>query len=512
MSTVTVAEVMTSPGLTAVEDESLASAAARMTEARVGSVVVVEGNRTIGILTERDLLRAAGSGANPATSAVGDWMTREPECVGPDTSADDAWTQLADRGYRHIPVVAGDEFKGIVSMRDLVSLAQLRPAGEPASSVPTGLKGVVAGETKLSDVRGDEGFYHYRQYSATELAEHKSFEEVWHLLFEGDLPTAEELAAFRAEIAAAQALPEGVSDVLERAAATTSPFVGLRTALSHVAGLRDMQPSLDVTGADLRGNAMALSAAVPVIIGALHRLRGGEQPLDPRADLSYAANFLYMLTGEVPDEMRARAIEQYFILAADHGFNASTFTGRVVTSTGSDLGSVVVSALGALSGPLHGGAIHRALEALDAIGSPERAADWVRTAADSGPIMGFGHAVYRTPDPRSEMLRTVAERLGGERVALAVDVKREIEATLAALKPGREPQANIEWFASVVMELCGIPRDMFTSTFAATRVVGWCAHALEQAADNRIIRPSGRYTGPPAPQPVPLAATSRSAD
>ena len=211
-----------------------------------------------------------------------------------------------------------------------------------------------------------------------------------------------------------------------------------------------------------------------------------------------------MLHGEPAPADHVRAIEQYLILALDHGFNASTFTARVVTSTGADLGSAIVAALGALSGPLHGGAIHRALETLDAIGTPERARPWVRDAVQRGEtIMGFGHPVYRTADPRSTMLRSVAERLGGDRVTLARRVELEVERTLEELKPGRELHTNIEWYAAVVLEACGLPRNLFTPTFAATRIVGWTAQAMEQAADNRIIRPSARYVGPPAPQPVP---------
>jgi citrate synthase len=177
-----------------------------------------------------------------------------------------------------------------------------------------------------------------------------------------------------------------------------------------------------------------------------------------------------------------------------------------VTSTGADLGAAVVAALGSLSGPLHGGAPSRALDTLDAIGTPDRTDAWVRDAVARGDrIMGFGHAVYRTADPRSVMLRAVAERFGGDRVEFAKQVERTVEATLAELKPGRELHTNVEFYAGIVMEQCGLPRDLFTPTFAASRVVGWCAHALEQHADNRIIRPSSRYIGPPPPQPVPAA-------
>jgi citrate synthase len=191
----------------------------------------------------------------------------------------------------------------------------------------------------------------------------------------------------------------------------------------------------------------------------------------------------------------------------DHGFNASTFTARVIASTGADVAAAVVGALGALSGPLHGGAPSRALEALDAIGTPERAEAWIRAAIGRGErIMGFGHAVYRTDDPRSLLLRQVAHELGGPRVELAMAVERLIVDTLAELKPGRHLYPNVELYAGVVMERCGLPPELFTPTFAVSRVVGWTAHVLEQAADRQIIRPSARYVGPPPPQPVPLLA------
>ena len=502
----TVTDVMTVPALTATPDEPLRDAANRMATARVGSVVVVEGDRPVGILTERDLLRATAAGAEPAVAKVLEWMTADPECVSPAATVDDAWKQLSDRGYRHIPVVAGERFRGIVSMRDLMVLAQLRPAAEEALA-SAGLKGVVVAETSLGDVRGDEGFYHYRQYAAPELARKKSFEEVWHLIFVGDLPDADQLRSFRAEVAAAQTLPPELATLLPSLAEATTPFVGVRTALSHLAGLLHLPPSLDADRSELRRHAMLMSAPVATIAAALHRLGTGLEPVAPDASLGFAANYLFMLSGVEPSAEHARAIEQYLILALDHGLNASTFTARVVTSTGSDLGSAVVAAIGALSGPLHGGAIDRALTALDEIGSADRAADWVADKVAQGPIMGFGHPVYRTPDPRSELLGSIASSIAGDRAAVAHEVKAEIERTLAALKPGRQPRANIEWFAAVVMEACGIPRDLFTPTFAVTRVIGWCAQALEQAADNRIIRPSARYVGPPAPCPVPAPSS-----
>jgi citrate synthase len=211
-----------------------------------------------------------------------------------------------------------------------------------------------------------------------------------------------------------------------------------------------------------------------------------------------------MMRGEVPSEVHVRALEQYLVLTIDHGFNASTFAARVITSTGADLGSAVVGALGALSGPLHGGAPSRALDMLDEIGTPARAEAWLRDAVESGKrLMGFGHRVYRTDDPRSVMLREVAERLDGERVEFAREVEVKAVEVLRELKPGRELYPNVEFYAGIVMDLIGMPRELFTPTFACSRVVGWCAHVMEQAADNRLIRPGARYVGPEPPQPVP---------
>jgi citrate synthase len=374
-----------------------------------------------------------------------------------------------------------------------------------STDAPRGLKGVVVADTALGDVRGLEGFYHYRQYSAPELAATRSFEDVWYLMFEGELPNASDRRRFLSEIAPLRELPRRLLDVLPVLASSGRvPLAGLRTALSQLAAIEDMPATYDADRATIRANGMRICAAVPVVIAALHRLSIGAEPIAPRADLAYAANYLYMIDGQEPDDARARAIEQYLILALDHGFNASTFTARIVTSTGADAGSAVVAALGALSGPLHGGAPSRALDTLDAIGTPDRTEAWVRDAVASGQrIMGFGHPVYRTADPRSVMLRAIAERFGGPLVEFAEQVEVTIERVLAELKPGRELHTNVEYYAGVVMELCGLPRSLFTPTFAASRVVGWCAQILEQSEDSAIIRPSARYVGPPAPQPVP---------
>jgi citrate synthase len=369
---------------------------------------------------------------------------------------------------------------------------------EPADAPVRGLKGVVVADTAIGDVRGAEGFYHYREHPAPDLAATRSFEEVWHLLFEGRLPDPAQLAAFRAETVPLRALPETLMAVLPALAGPgIAPLTALRTALSHLAALEHFAPTWDVTPELARRDALRVCATTPTLVAALHRAARGLAPIAPRDDLGLAANYLYMVDGVVPDAATARAIEQYLILTIDHGFNASTFTARVVTSTGADVGAAVVAALGALSGPLHGGAPSRALDTLDEIGDPANTEAWVRAAVGRGErIMGFGHAVYRTADPRSVMLRDVALGLGGPLVDFAVDVETTVERVLAELKPGRELHTNVELYAGVVMELCGLPRDLFTPTFAVSRMVGWCAHVLEQARDRAIIRPSARYVGP----------------
>ncbi|GGU21892.1 citrate synthase/methylcitrate synthase [Streptomyces violascens] len=375
------------------------------------------------------------------------------------------------------------------------------------AAVPRGLAGVVVTDTELGDVRGREGFYHYRQYSAVELAQSRSFEDVWHLMFHGELPDAAARAAFTARTAALRHLPDGVREALPgiaRTGALSGPLAGLRTALSLLGAAKGFRPVYDLDAAQRAEDALAACAAVPTLLTALHRLGQGLEPVEPRDDLPYAANYLYMLTGSQAEPERVRAVEQYLISTIDHGFNASTFTARVVASTGADVAASLVAAVGALSGPLHGGAPSRALDTLDAIGTPDRIDGWIRERVLAGDrIMGFGHPVYRTEDPRSRMLRGIAEGFGGPLVAFAVEVERQVEAILAELKPGRELHTNVEFYAGVVMELCGLPREMFTPTFCAARVVGWSANILEQSADSKIIRPAARYVGPPPPQPVP---------
>lgn len=502
-----VGDLMSHPAITAKPDETLAEAARHMRERGVGSLVVIDGTQPVGILTERDLLTAVATGEDLGRGCVEDFMTSPVETLEVDVEACDALNRLRDRGYRHIPVIAGGSLVGVVSMRDLMTVAQITPAPGGLIDVPPGLKGVAVTHTSIGCVRGLEGFYHYRQYSAIELAQQCSFEEVMYLLLHASLPTAAELEAFRREVRPLRDIPDEIREVLPaiaRASSDKEPLDGLRTAISLLASARGMRPVIDIDAKERRDDALSLACVTPTLLTALYRLRRGHSIVDPDPQLGTAENYLYMLHGQRPSSDRARAIECYMISTIDHGFNASTFTARVVTGTGANVGACVVAAIGALSGPWHGGSPSRALDTLDAIGTADRTEAWVRPRVASGEkIMGFGHPVYRTDDPRSLMLRDLAIELGGDTVDFARQVERRIVEVLAELKPGRTIFANVEFYAGVVMDLCGLPREMFSPTFTSSRVVGWCAHILEQAADNKIIRPSARYVGPLAPEPVP---------
>jgi citrate synthase len=467
---------------------------------------VTELGKVVGILTERDLLRAAAVAAGPEREHVGLWMTAHPDVLSPEEKVDAAWASLTAHHYRHLPVVEDDALVGVVSLRDLMGVARIRPSGETSGDVPAGLEGVVVAETTVGDVRGMEGFFHYRQYSAVDLAECRSLEDVWHLLFRGALPSAAESIAFSEEVRRRRTLPTGLRDMLPALSSQGEALAVLRSAVSVLGAELGWRPTHDITAAELYDQALGLCAVVPTILAAIYRLQDGREVVAPRDDLGFAANYLHMLSGQLPEKDLSRALEQYMILTIDHGFNASTFAGRVITSTGADLGAAIVGAIGALSGPLHGGAPSRVLDMLDEIGTPERAEAFIRPAIERGDrIMGFGHRVYKTDDPRSLLLRSIVQEIGGPLVDLSVGVERTVVDVLAELKPGRHLYTNVEFYACVVMDLCGIPRHMFTPTFAAGRTIGWSTHVMEQASHNRLIRPAARYVGPTPPQPVPIA-------
>ena len=373
--------------------------------------------------------------------------------------------------------------------------------------VPAGLNGVAVADTEIGAVRGDEGFYHYRDVDATELARTVGFEASWHLLERGALPTRDGLDRFTAEVERARLLPDDLDGLIDAVArAGGAPLAQLRTVLSASAPALGVRPLLDLGVDERTREARRVAAITPTVLAVLYRRRAGLADVRPESGRVHAAAYLRAVTGEDVAPAHVRALEQYLILTIDHGFNASTFTGRVVASTGADLVDVVVAAIGALAGPLHGGAPSRALDALDAIGEPARAADFVRREVAAGRrIMGFGHAVYRAPDPRSALLREVAASLGGELAERAIAVEVEILTTLAELKPDRPLPSNVEFYAGVIMETVGLPRAMFTPTFAVSRVVGWVTHALEQAATGKLIRPASRYVGAPPRRAATLA-------
>lgn len=373
---------------------------------------------------------------------------------------------------------------------------------------PRGLAGLIVADTAIGDVRGQEGFFHYRQYDATQVARHRTFEDAWHLVLRGTLPaTPQQADAWRAAIRTAADVPAAVRDAVLatiRAASSGAALPDLRTALSAWGALTHDRPLWDLSAAERESAALAVAASLPWLVAACHTIARGDHPRDQRPELGYVGNYLWLVTGVEPSREQVRALSRYLVLTIDHGFNNSTFTARTVASTGADMTACVVAALGSLSGPLHGGAPSRALDALDAIGTADRAAAWARTQLSAGDrVMGFGHAIYRGLDPRSELLRETAAELGGDTAQLAIAAENEVVTVLDEVKPGRMLRANVEYYAGVVMEACGLDRSLFTPTFAVSRVVGWTAHILEQAADNKIIRPSSHYVGPAAPEPVP---------
>jgi citrate synthase len=360
-----------------------------------------------------------------------------------------------------------------------------------------GLEGVVAATTKLSHVDGERGELIVGGYAIGELAASASFEETTWLLWHGELPSARQLDAFGGELAARRDVaPATMALLRDCARAAVDPMDALRMAIGTIS-LRSDEPA-------------AIVAPLPTIVAAYWRLRRGGEPHDPRADLGHAANFLYMLTGERPEAERVRGLETYLNTVVDHGLNASTFTARVITSTGSDLVSAVTGAVGALKGPLHGGAPGPALDMVFEIGNAERAEPMLRARIEAGEkLMGFGHRVYKVRDPRADVLARAAERMytrGGDMslYTLAQAVEAAALRLLEEYKPGRRLQTNVEFYTALLLHGLGFDVSLFTPTFAISRVSGWIAHALEQRAANRIIRPQSEYAGPRGRRWVPI--------
>jgi citrate synthase len=363
---------------------------------------------------------------------------------------------------------------------------------EVARPYSPGLEGVIAGETSLALVDGENGRLLYRGYAIGELVERGTYAQVAELLWTGEWPASAHLAC--------APLPAPVEQALRLLPATAAPMDALRTGIS-VWGAHEKLPWPPTVE-----QARAATALAPSVLAAFGRIRRGLEPIAPDPELELAAGFLYQLNGSRPNAASARALDAYFVTGAEHGFNASTFTALVIISTRSDLASALCGAIGALKGPLHGGAPSEVVDQLSRIGTPEHAEAWLRDAVARGErLMGFGHRVYHAYDPRAAALRKVAEGLTGmaEWLDLAVKVEDVALRVLAELKPDRVLKTNVEYYAAAVLQGVGLAPDLFPSTFALSRFAGWTAHCIEYAADNKLIRPDVRYTGPET-RPLPV--------
>ncbi|HEY4027235.1 MAG TPA: citrate/2-methylcitrate synthase [Candidatus Dormibacteraeota bacterium] len=354
-----------------------------------------------------------------------------------------------------------------------------------------GLEGVIAAQTEISEVDGQNGRLIYRGgYLIHEVAD-RPFEEIAYLLWHGDLPGGAQLADFNAKFVARRALRPAARAALAGLPADVDPMDALRTLLSAQGAAPGCpKPSLD--------DAIGATAATPTCIAAFSRHQRGEPPIEPRADLGYAANFLYMLDGREPDADRVRYLQTYLVLLADHGLNASTFTARVVCSTGSDLWSSVVAAVGALKGPAHGGAATAAMNMIERVGGPEKAERFVIDSLNRKErLMGFGHRVYRTYDPRAKILRDLCAEANPEFYDVAFRVEEVALRELVARHPERPNATNVDYYSAGVLAAAGFRKEFFASVFAASRMAGWTAHILEyMSKDGRIIRPASQWTGP----------------
>ena len=364
-----------------------------------------------------------------------------------------------------------------------------------------GLEGVIAAQTRLSDVRGDIGQLIYCGYDINELAGTVSYEEVVHLLHHNHLPNRKELADYKATLAEFRELPEGVVDIIRELPKDTPPMHALRTGVSAL-GCFDTACDDDSQHAQRR-KALRLIAQIPVVTAYFHRLRLGKQPVHPDSTLGEAANFLYMINGEKPSKEATNTLDLCYVLHADHGMNASTFSARVTIATLSDMYSAITTAIGTLKGPLHGGANEGVIKMLKEIGSLEKVDAYIEEAlANKRKIMGMGHRIYKVLDPRAPHLKRMAQILStnlgdakwiqmSERIAEIMLTKKQLNA-------------NVDFYSATVYYSLGIPTDLFTPIFAIARTSGWTAHVLEQLADNRLIRPQSIYTGTVGLKVTPL--------
>jgi citrate synthase len=355
----------------------------------------------------------------------------------------------------------------------------------------SGLDDVVAARTVLSEVDGEAGRLVVRGHRIEDLVGRVPFEDVCALLWDAALPDPGAREAMRASLGRARRRAFELLPEMKRALSAKDAMDSLRASVSQI-----------WAGSEEREGRVLLTGAIPVFAAAWHRARMDSPALAPDPDLSHAADFLRMLSGSPPDAARTAGLDAYLVCVADHGMNASTFTARVVASTGSDLVSAVVAAIGALKGPLHGGAPGPVLDMLDAIEDADAARPWLEAEIGAGRrIMGMGHRIYRVRDPRAAALEGAAsalERSAGatDRLRLARAVEREAERLLSERHPERKLKANVEFYTAVLLEAVGIPRSLFSVTFAASRVAGWCAHVAEQRRVGRLVRPASEYVGP----------------
>ena len=363
------------------------------------------------------------------------------------------------------------------------------------SVISKGLEGVVATDTRLGDVRGEEGQLIYCGYDINELAGKASFEEVIYLLWHNKLPNHSELAELREQLAGERQLPDQVIEFLRTTPRTALPIDVLRTAVSML-GLHDPLRTADQSLEAVRRRAISITAKVGVIIAYFHRTRNGLDLPAVRKDLSEAGHFLYLLDGKEPSKKKTETLDLAYVLHAEHGMNASTFSARVTISTLTDIYSAITAAIGTLKGPLHGGANEGVIHMLQEIGTPDRVDAYIDQAlAQKKKIMGIGHRVYKVLDPRAPILKAMAVKLSGE---LGEPKWIEMSERIAALmKEKKGLHANVDFYSATFYYSLGIPTDLFTCIFAISRTAGWTAHVLEQLADNRLYRPLSEYTGDP---------------
>jgi citrate synthase len=389
------------------------------------------------------------------------------------------------------------------NMKEATAPATEKPkeAGAPAAGGGAGLRGVVAASSSIGDVDGEKGVLIYQGYNIHDLAEHSTFEETVYLLWHGRLPQQAELDDFKRAIGEHYELPSEVINLIRSFPREAEPMDMLRTAVSAL-DFYDTQGG-DISREGALRTATRLTAQFPVLVAAIERIRNGEEPIQPRPELNIATNFLYMLKGEMPSEREARIFDVCLILHADHELNASTFTARVVAGTLADVYGAVTAAIAALSGPLHGGANTNVMKMLLQIGEVERAEDFVRDAlAQKKKIMGIGHAVYKTEDPRATHLRRFSQEMGETRGETKwYEIARKIEDYIHREK-GMYP--NVDFYSASTYYMMDIPLELYTPIFAVSRISGWTGHILEQYSNNKLIRPRAEYIGQRDLQYVPI--------